>query len=88
MKTKDIIALALLAVVLFVVGTLLINALGGGAQERQAEIEIVQPLDPQFNGEAKEILLKRNPEVPVDNFHLPLDVNQGIGNTNPFSAQP
>ncbi|HLB41218.1 MAG TPA: hypothetical protein VJJ83_05485, partial [Candidatus Babeliales bacterium] len=80
MKTKDLIALGILAVVLFVVGTLLINALGGGAQDRQAEIEIVQPLDPQYNPQAKEILLKRNPDVPVDNFHLPLDANQGVGN--------
>ena len=87
MKLKDLMALISLAVVLLIVGSLVIGRLGGGKKARQAEIEIVNPIDPSFNSEAREIILNRKSEIPVENFDIPADLKQGLGNDSPFRAE-
>lgn len=86
MKKKDILALALLAVVLVVVSSMLIGKVGRGGQPRTAEVEVVAPLDPTFSDEAKETLLGRNPRFQTKTYSAPLNLKQGFGNTDPFAT--
>ena len=86
MKSKDIIALAVLGVVLIVVGSLLINYFGNSKTKRTAEIEVVRPIDPSFNQKAREILQGKDPKYPVATFSAPPDTQQGFGNTSPFTG--
>ena len=87
MKTKDIVALVLLGVVLVVVGSLLAGRVGGGQKERSAEVEVVQPIDPAFQDEARDILLGNNKKIPAEVFSVPVNIKQGIGNQSPFNTQ-
>lgn len=86
MKLKDIVALVFLAFILVVVGTVLINYFGKGKKTRTAEIEVVRPINPTFSSEAKVILLGNNKQYPVETFSAPVNLNQGLGNTSPFSG--
>ena len=87
MKTKDLLALALLGVVLVVLGSFLISRLGGESKQRAANVEVVQPIDPTFNDTAREILLGRDQRFEVDSFSAPLNIRQGFGNSNPFRPE-
>lgn len=83
MKSKDIIGLGLLGVLLAVVGTLLLGSIGSN-QKRTAEIEVVRDISPEFNTEARSILLGEKPDLQVDTFSAPLDLRDGFGNKDPF----
>ena len=87
MKTKDILTLALLAIVLIVLGSFLISKLGRGGQPRTAQVEIVQPIDPVFNDTARKILLGGDDRFRVDSFSAPVNIGQGFGNSNPFRPE-
>ncbi len=76
----------MLGVIMVIVGSLLISQFGSSDTKRTAEVEVVQPITPDFNSEAKEILLGRSPEYPVNSFAAPFNLSQGFGNTNPFSG--
>lgn len=84
MKTKDILSLVILAVVLIVLGSFLIGKLSPAAKTRTAEIEVVRPLDATFNDEARNILLGKDPKFATQNFPVDLRLGEGFGNTNPF----
>lgn len=86
MKLKDVVALIFLAVILVIVGSVLINYFGKGKKTRTATIEVVRPIDPTFNSQAKVILLGNDKKYPVETFSAPVNLNQGLGNTSPFSG--
>jgi hypothetical protein len=86
MKPKAIFSLAFLAVVLVIVGILLIGQGSKGKKTHTAEVEIAVPIDPTFNQEAIKILSNSDKAQPVQDFALPLDLQQGMGNTNPFNT--
>ncbi|MBI3983864.1 hypothetical protein HY346_01040 [Candidatus Microgenomates bacterium] len=87
MKKKDLLALVLLGAVLAVVASLLIGKVGRGGQPRTAEVEVVAPLDPTFNEDARNILLGRSNTEESKSFAAPLNLKQGFGNTNPFQTR-
>ena len=87
MKTKDIVALVLLGVVLVAVGSILISNLSGAQEQRQAEVEIVQPIDPTFNDQARNILQGKDKNTPAETFSAPVNLRQGLGNSRPFNTQ-
>lgn len=86
MKTKEIIALGAFAVVMAVVAILLLNnSSSGQAKTRSAQIEVVQPITAEYNDDARNILLQKDSSRPVEDFLPPVDVNQGLGNSAPFT---
>ncbi|MBI4100966.1 hypothetical protein HY441_00645 [Candidatus Microgenomates bacterium] len=87
MKLKDLIALGLLGVVLIIIGSLLVGKLGRGGQQRAAEVEVVQPIDPNFSEEGRSILLGKDDKRKIESFSAPLNLEQGFGNTDPFRAE-
>ena len=87
MKTKDIATLVALAVILIIVGVLLAGYFGKGSKSRSAEIEVVTPIDASFDQKGKEILLNSDPSQPIENFSLPIDLTQGLGNASPFQGE-
>lgn len=86
MKIKDIVALAFLALILIVIGSVLINNFGGSNKKRTAEVEVVKPIDPNFSEEARTILLNKDSEYPVKTFSAPVNLTAGFGNTDPFTG--
>ena len=84
MKTKEYIALGLLAVILIVMGTVLVGKFGNGGKKRSAQVEVVQLIDTEFNKEARDIILGRNNDQPAQSLPPPADLKQGFGNNNPF----
>lgn len=83
MKSKDIIGLAILGILLAAVGVLLLGSSGSG-QKRTAEIEVVRDISSEFNTEARSIILGQEPDIQVDTFSPPLDLENGFGNNDPF----
>ncbi len=88
MKTKDILALVVLGIVLVALGSFLVSRFGRGGKARTASIEVVQPIDPNFDDAARQILLGRNNRFQAASFSSPsFDFSQGFGNTNPFRPE-
>ncbi len=87
MKTKDFLGLALLAVVLIFVGSILIGKLTKSNQHHTAQVEVVQPIDPSFSADATDILLGHNSTYKVKSYTSLPNLKSGFGNTNPFKAQ-
>lgn len=85
MKTKDLLSLVFLAVVLIVLGSFLIGKLSPAQQTRTAQIEVVRPIDATFNDQARQILLGKDPKFTTQNFPVDLNLKAGFGNTNPFA---
>lgn len=86
MKTKDIVSLAILGIILIIIGVLLSNHFGKGSKARTAEVEIVQPIEATFDEEGKQMLLNKDAAQAVQSFSVPVDLSQGLGNTTPFNA--
>ena len=86
MKTKDLISLGVLAVVLIVIGTFLVGKISG-AKQRTAEVEIITPISPEFDGAAQAVLLGRDTSRPAEIFSAPINLEQGFGNNNPFRGE-
>lgn len=85
MKRKDLIALGLLGVILIVIGSVLVSQFDLGGP-RQAEVEVVRPIEPQFNEEARAILLGTSEEEQIESVPAPVDT-EGLGNDSPFRAE-
>lgn len=81
MKTKDltqlIIAIALFAVVGFVV----YNLLTPNKSSKGVSVEVITPLEPSFSTTA---LADISDSTKVTDFYTPPDLKQGIGNPLPF----
>lgn len=81
MKTKDIITIAVIGILLTVGGFLIISNFGSGSKTRTAEIEVVTPISTELNGEAQAMLLDNS---VTRSFDVPVNLRDGFGNTNPF----
>ena len=84
MKLKDIVGLAILALVLIVVGSFIVSNFGRGQEPRKASVEVVLPINPIFNDQSRQILLGQDGSRPAIDFSPPPDLSSGFGNTNPF----
>jgi type II secretory pathway pseudopilin PulG len=85
MKTKDILALVILGVVLAVIGSVLVSKFSS-SKNRSAQVEVVQPINPAFNDEAREILRGGNEQFPVSSYAPPANT-QNLGNGSPFRPE-
>ena len=85
MKMKDIGALVILAIVLIILGSFLLQRVGK-TNQRSAEVEVVFPISPEFNNTAKEILTGKDPNAGVNTTITPIDIQQGFGNSDSFNA--
>ncbi len=84
MKTKDIISLVILGIILVVLGTFLSGHLSKGSHQRTAQVEVVQPIDPTFSSSARDVLLGKDDQTKATDYSAPLNLKNGFGNTNPF----
>lgn len=79
---KGIAKIAVIAIVM-VYAYVFISSLS--LPKRVTHIETANKIDPTFNGQAKLILLGKDPNVVVNVYSAPINVNSGFGNTVPFT---
>lgn len=84
MKLKDLLALGFLAVILVILGSFLVSKIGRGGMPRTAEVEIVQSINPEFNNDARLILLGQNEQKKATQYSAPANLGSGFGNSKPF----
>lgn len=81
MKSNDIVSLLFAGVVVTFMGILLVGRFGGSAEKTKVEVEVIQPFEADFDEAGKSQL---SDNAAARDFSVPIDLNSGLGNTNPF----
>jgi hypothetical protein len=82
-KSKELMALVLFGIVLAVVGTLLIGKLSNEQQRHTAEIEVVTEINPEYNEEARNILLGKDETFKVQAYDPTLTFLKALTTPSP-----
>lgn len=87
MKTKDLIALAFLGVILVVIGIVVVTQFGN-VGTKTAEVEVVRPIDPEFSSEGRTILRGEHEQYPIETVPAPdITDTASLGNNSPFGSE-
>ena len=85
MKKKELLALGLFGAVLAVVAIVVLNSTSSGqSKKRSAQIEVVPTISADYDQTARDIVLDRNSQYPVETFLPPINASQNLDNKAPF----
>lgn len=83
MKKKDIVYLAIAAILFAIAGLFAFSQLSGNkGSKRTAEVEVITPIKSEFDGEALKQVTDPN---QARDFSVDFDLTQGLNNATPFN---